>query len=515
MKRLANQVLGVLIFCFLIFLISRIFFNNLFIEAGIFLVAIIICRLLISKLSGSIQALTDAIRESMTSNSFELNLEEVKEPTIKKIGEEINLYLKKLCDRMLYKAGVFDNMPVPILIADKDNNVVYVNQEMINVLQLDGKPEAYVGWDVSEFFYGEPNRPTITGTAYKEQKKLPTQRKELKGRKGKKIYGEINAAPIYDFQGNLIGSFGTFVELSDLKAEQEKTAHQAEILKKAVIEAKDLSEQLTAMSEEFTNQITAVNSSMEELRGRTDEVATAMEEMNSTVLEVSKNAAQAAEAAENTAKKAQEGTNALNKAISLLTDVQKKANTLQTHMEEMEKQAEGIGEIINTISDIADQTNLLALNAAIEAARAGDAGKGFAVVADEVRKLAEKTMTATKNVEEYIHTIQNSAKTNMMSTREVAEAIEHNMEISYEAKQLLDEMVRLSTESMDQIRSIATAAEQQSAASEQITKSTEEINKISQDTTEIMERTSSSTEQLTTMIQQLNQMITEMDIEDQ
>ena len=60
--------------------------------------------------------------------------------------------------------------------------------------------------------------------------------------------------------------------------------------------------------------------------------------------------------------------------------------------------AEGIGRIMNVISDIADQTNLLALNAAIEAARAGDAGRGFAVVADEVRKLAEKTMTATKEV---------------------------------------------------------------------------------------------------------------------
>lgn len=100
----------------------------------------------------------------------------------------------------------------------------------------------------------------------------------------------------------------------------------------------------------------------------------------------------------------------------------------------MEKQAEGIGEIINTISDIADQTNLLALNAAIEAARAGDAGRGFAVVADEVRKLAEKTMVATKDVEQYIHTIQNSAKTNMMSTRDVAKAIEENMQLSYDAK---------------------------------------------------------------------------------
>ncbi|WP_461834340.1 methyl-accepting chemotaxis protein [Desulfothermus sp.] len=515
MKKLSNQVLGVLILSFLIFLICRIYLNNLFVEGGIFLVAIIICQLLISKSSGSIQALTDAIREGMINNSFELNLEDIKDATLKKIGEEINNYLKNIYDSYIWKQGVVDEIPMCAIICDEDNRIIYVNQEIIDFVQQDGKPEDFVGMTAAEFFYGDPNHPTITGRAFKEQKKITGVRVEVTGRKGKKVFTEINAAPFYDPNGKLIGSFAIFADLSELKAEQEKTAHQAEILKKAVIEAKELSEQLTAMSEEFTNQITAVNSSMEELRGRTDEVATAMDEMNSTVLEVSKNAAQAAEAAENTAKKAQEGTNALDKAISLLTEVQKKAKNLQSHMEEMEKQAEGIGEIINTISDIADQTNLLALNAAIEAARAGDAGKGFAVVADEVRKLAEKTMTATKNVEEYIHTIQNSAKTNMMSTREVAEAIEHNMEISYEAKQLLDEMVRLSTESMDQIRSIATAAEEQSAASEQITKSTEEINQISQDTTEIMERTSSSTEQLTMMIQQLNQMIANMDIENE
>lgn len=44
---------------------------------------------------------------------------------------------------------------------------------------------------------------------------------------------------------------------------------------------------------------------------------------------------------------------------------------------ELENMAQEIGNIIETVVNIADQTNLLALNAAIEAARAGEHGSGL------------------------------------------------------------------------------------------------------------------------------------------
>ena len=71
-------------------------------------------------------------------------------------------------------------------------------------------------------------------------------------------------------------------------------------------------------------------------------------------------------------------------------------------MDEIEKGAGQIAQIIGVIDEIAFQTNLLALNAGVEAARAGDAGRGFAVVAQEVRALAQRSAEAAKEIKSVI-----------------------------------------------------------------------------------------------------------------
>jgi methyl-accepting chemotaxis protein len=79
-------------------------------------------------------------------------------------------------------------------------------------------------------------------------------------------------------------------------------------------------------------------------------------------------------------------------------------------VEELDRQAATIGEVVKAVARIADQTNLLALNAAIEAARAGQHGKGFAVVADEVRTLAETSEKSARDIQDLIAQIQREVK---------------------------------------------------------------------------------------------------------
>jgi methyl-accepting chemotaxis protein len=212
--------------------------------------------------------------------------------------------------------------------------------------------------------------------------------------------------------------------------------------------------------------------------------------------------------------KAEDGSQIVRKVVEGIENVRHQAQEMKDDMGNLGLQAQGIGNIMNVISDIADQTNLLALNAAIEAARAGDAGRGFAVVADEVRKLAEKTMTATKEVGDAIQGIQDSAKKNIANVERSGMTIEHTTDLAAKSGEALLAIVTLVESASDQVRSIATAAEQQSATSEEINLSIEDVSRISSETSDAMGRSSSAVSALANQAHVLSHLIEEMQSEE-
>ncbi|WP_291327503.1 methyl-accepting chemotaxis protein [Desulfovibrio sp. UCD-KL4C] len=237
------------------------------------------------------------------------------------------------------------------------------------------------------------------------------------------------------------------------------------------------------------------------------ETATAMDEMNATVLEVAKNASNTSEQALLTKNEAQRGSTVVDQTLSAVIGMSTLTQQLVGNMTDLDHQADGIGAILAVISDIADQTNLLALNAAIEAARAGEAGRGFAVVADEVRKLAEKTMNATQQVDQSIRGLQNGAKTSTDTTNKAVISINETKELSEESGKALIKISELVELTSGLVTSIATAAEEQSATSEEITRSTNEISEISELTVEQMNLASSSIETMTAQVDELKSLI--------
>ncbi len=270
-------------------------------------------------------------------------------------------------------------------------------------------------------------------------------------------------------------------EASRLEAEQGRATllGAVERLQRVVVRMNESSAQLSGQVER-SKQGAEVQSS------RISETAAAMQQMSATVLDVARSADGAALSAENAKAKAREGAEVVTEVVRGIGQVQAQALGLKDDMGDLGRRARDIGQIMNVISDIADQTNLLALNAAIEAARAGDAGRGFAVVADEVRKLAEKTMQATSEVEKAIQGIRQGTEASAGSVERAVAAIDEATELAGRSGQALGEIVGLVELAADQVRGIAAASEEQSAASEQIRRSIDEVDAISTRTAEVM-----------------------------
>jgi len=415
----------------------------------------------------------------------------------------------QLKQRLGFAQGVLSGIVLPCAVFSPDNKTAFVNQQMLTSLERPGKPADYLGQTSGQMIYGEPGRDTLSFQAMRENRMLEKEAEYVTSSGKRKIF-QITSTPFTDMDGNVLGALAIWFELTDIRAQQTKIREQNERIAKAAGAANTVSDQVASASEELAAQIEQSSRGSEEQRARTTEAATAMEEMNSTVLEVARSAGTSADLAEQAKQKAQNGAAQVSRLVTTINGVKDQAEALKEDMTQLGKQAEGIGQIMGVISDIADQTNLLALNAAIEAARAGDAGRGFAVVADEVRKLAEKTMHATNEVGGHIRSVQESVRKSIHNTETTTLAIEESTELAHTSGAVLNEIVGMVDATADHVRGIATASEEQSAASEQISRSTEEINRIATETAEAMVQSGKAVGDLARLASELRGIINDM-----
>ena len=448
---------------------------------------------------------------SMASATFDCELED--DPLLRADGlrERILPHEKTLKERLSKDEAMLGNIITPMAIVGEGGEIKWVNAQMVRLTGNDGAPESHVGTNFSRFFYGD-DRETVVAKAIRERSRQ-SSKTECDNRQGKHIYISIFATPILDFDDNLIGGFVSVADFTGVVLKERTITEQNHRIAKGVADATAVAESLAEAAAHMTSQIAQSSEGMEEQRSRTTEVAQAIEQMNATILEVARNAGEAAGTAGKANAIATTGADLVAKVITVMESVNAKADGLKSEMQDLGGQAQGIGQIMQVISDIADQTNLLALNAAIEAARAGEAGRGFAVVADEVRKLAEKTMTATKEVGSSIRAIQESARRNMAATDETSKGIEEADALTREAGDALRQILAFVEKTSDQVRDIATAAEEQSATSEEINRSTGHINRIAEDTAGAMTQTSTAVTSLAHLASDLKTSMTHMRLE--
>ncbi|MEL7639308.1 MAG: methyl-accepting chemotaxis protein [Solidesulfovibrio sp.] len=425
------------------------------------------------------------------------------------LAGNLRAMVAELKNKLGFAQGVMNGIPAPCGIVGPDCTMLWANGHICRLLEKPGAPESYVGQPSGLFFLNDASKETCSDRALKERNQGHNESTYVTP-SGKTLYVSVISTPFHDMDGTMLGAISFWTDQTESRQQQARIEAQNALMTDTAAQAAGASDRMAAASQQLSAQIEQANQGAQEQNNRVQDTVAAVEEMNATILEVARNAGDTATAAQSARDKAREGADLVVRVVEAVATVRQATGQLKDNMRDLGQQAQGIGAVLGVISDIADQTNLLALNAAIEAARAGEAGRGFAVVADEVRKLAEKTMHATKEVGQAITGIQQGTAETERMMDQAADAVDRATGLAERSGGALSEIVSVVETAGDQVRAIATAAEQQSATSEEINRSIESISHIASQTAEAMGQSSRAVAELAELARNLTALVAEI-----
>lgn len=274
-------------------------------------------------------------------------------------------------------------------------------------------------------------------------------------------------------------------------------------IQNVVIRFRDNSHNLTQAASELKALSANTNQAILRQESELEQVATAINQMSSTVQEVERNITTSATDTEEADNQANIGNQVVVETMDAISILANDIESASDVIANLQKDSESIGAVLDVIRGIAEQTNLLALNAAIEAARAGEQGRGFAVVADEVRTLASRTQESTEEIHDMIEKLQLGAR----DAVQVMDKGRNQAHDSVEKAQLANESLAAITQAVAIIKDMS---QQIASASAEQTHVTEEISRNIVNISQVAMETSGESKEMTDKSHQLDQLSSDM-----
>ncbi|WP_268742063.1 methyl-accepting chemotaxis protein [Megalodesulfovibrio gigas] len=122
-------------------------------------------------------------------------------------------------------------------------------------------------------------------------------------------------------------------------------------------------------------------------------------------------------------------------------------------------------------------------------------------------------MQATREVDTAIRGIQQGASTNIANVEKAAATIAAATGLADASGRALKEIVALVDQTTDQVRSIATASEEQSAASEEIARNIEAVQRLSSEASDSMQQSAQAVSELASQGQRLRRLVDDLKTE--
>lgn len=231
----------------------------------------------------------------------------------------------------------------------------------------------------------------------------------------------------------------------------------------------------------------------------------AVGQMVASIDEVSGNAERSSDVARHSVDVAHKGGDAVRRTIEGMNTIRETIQDTSKRIKRLGESSQEIGDIVELINDIAEQTNILALNASIQASMAGEAGRGFAVVADEVQRLAERSTSATKQIEVLVSTIQSDTNEAVVSMERSTTDVVGGALLAENAGAALEEIEQVSNQIATLVQNISGSAKDQAKVAKAVLQNVEQLQEISNETDASAATTANYISKLSTLASQLRE----------
>ncbi len=267
------------------------------------------------------------------------------------------------------------------------------------------------------------------------------------------------------------------------------------------------SQQLTEATRDLNTQVSSITQASKSASDASISTSASILEMSNCIKDIALSSEQTEKNSEQASEFCKSGEALVNRSASMTHEIAQQISDSMADFNHLLERSNQIGNVVNVISEIAEQTNLLALNAAIEAARAGEQGRGFAVVADEVRTLASRSASATDEIRETIDLIQQDTDVVAKALQSVLPKVQASVDSSAEVTQMLSEIQKTSTDTLNMIREVSSATSEQEQASQELTRHVENIAGMVRGTAESIDQSRDTVEALDKLANELHSSI--------
>ena len=417
------------------------------------------------------------------------------------------------------KSGIYakflDHIPSPVMAVDKNHTVTFMNK--FGAKLVGENITSVVGKKCYDLFKTGDCHTDKCACARAMKEKAVATSQTTAHPKNLEIPIQYVGRPLYDDNKNIVGAVEIVTDITNMKDIISKACLASKNVVGIAVNVESHCKKMAELGEKTAEIAAQMNLGMQQVITASQQVSTGaqklaelsqttakrtenlkkiMDDAGASVRHTSLIADEATKKALDANDKGQKGILAIN---SIQTDITKVAEAVDTMVNAVEQ----VGELANSVSDIAGQTNMLALNAAIEAARAGEAGRGFAVVADAVKGLAGQSKDAAASSINLVKGIKDSGTETSRITVASKKGAAESSTVIQGAIRETEGIAQIMAQTNDEIMKLQTNMENGLQVIGEVVRAIEEVSSIAEESSSASEETSSAIEEQAAAASQL------------